>query len=214
MDLKEAMKNRHTVRKYKTTKIPEEIIKKLNSRIEENNKKYNISIKLIINDEKSSKDMKNYLILGGEESIQNLNEKLGYCGCDIMLYAQTLGLNTWWIGSHGNHVAQKLPNKKIIGMIVIGYGENNGNQHNSKKMEQVMEYQGKNIPDWFKNGINAALLAPTAMNKQDFKIIGKGKEVKIICDMGMTKKYKGEDTGLIKYHFELGAGKENFVWVE
>ena len=31
--------------------------------------------------------------------IYGLAVKLGYSSADLMLYAQTLGLNTWWIGA-------------------------------------------------------------------------------------------------------------------
>ena len=39
---------------------------------------------------------------------------------------------------------------------------------------------------------------------------GEGSTVHIDCDNGI---FSGVDTGLVKYHFELGAGKENFEWV-
>ena len=62
---------------------------------------------------------------------------------------------------------------------------------------------------WFKNGVEASLFAPTALNKQDYKIIGTNNRVKIEIDNGI---FTGANKGLIKYHFELGAGKENFEW--
>ena len=57
--------------------------------------------------------------------------------------------------------------------------------------------------------MKAALLAPTALAKQAFTIRGKGNKVSISCDNGI---FTGVDTGLVKYHFELGAGKDNFEW--
>ena len=118
--------------------------------------------------------------MSGKESA-DLNERLGYVGADLMLYAQTLGLNTWWIGGTFSKkaVERKVPNQKVIGIIVVGYGA---------------------------TGVNAALLAPTAFGKQNFSISGKGRKVALKCDTC------GEDLGLVKYHFELGAGKENFEW--
>ena len=52
-------------------------------------------------------------------------------------------------------------------------------------------------------------VTPTALNKQDFILIGNGNKVKIECNNGI---FTGSNVGLIKYHFELGAGNENFEW--
>lgn len=217
MTIKEAMKQRHMVRKYTDKIIPEELVIKLNERIEENNKKFGLSIKLMINNDKAvnsiiklllAKGVKNYIILSGNDS-ENLAEKLGYSSADIMLYAQTLGLNTWYVGGTFNRgVSKYVPGKKVIGIVAIGYGVNNGVAHKSKTIEEVSSYEG-NMPEWFKNGMEASLLAPTALNKQDYKIIGIGNTVKIQIDNGI---FTGANKGLIKYHFELGASKENFTW--
>ena len=217
MTIKEAMKERHMVRKYVDKKIPEDLVSKLNERIEENNKKYDLSIKLMLDNDKAvnsiiklllAKGVKNYIILAGNDT-DDLAEKLGYSSADIMLYAQTLGLNTWYVGGTFNRgVSKYVPNKKVIGIVAIGYGINNGVAHKSKTLEEVSSYDGT-MPEWFKNGILASLLAPTALNKQDFILIGNGNKVKIECNNGI---FTGSNVGLIKYHFELGAGKENFEW--
>ena len=68
------------------------------------------------------------------------------------------------------------------------------------------------IPAWFIDGVNAALLAPTALNKQEFTIKGVGSKVVITANKESI--FSGADIGLVKYHFELGAGKENFSWDE
>lgn len=218
MDFKEAMQKRHMVRKYTDKPLSEELIKKLNERIEINNKNYNLNMKLMINNNKGvssimklimAKGVNNFIILAGD-NVEKLDEKLGYSGADIMLYAQTLGLNTWWVGGTFNRsVSQYVDNKKVTGIIAIGYGQTQGTPHKSKIVEDVSKYSGKIIPAWFVSGVDAALLAPTALNKQDFMIIGNGNKVKIECENGI---FTGSNVGLIKYHFELGAGKENFEW--
>ena len=217
MDLKEAMEQRHMVRKYTDKIISDDLIEKISNRIKENNEKYNINMKLMTNNEEAvsaiiklvlAKGVKNYIILAGDKE-SNLDEKLGYSGCDIILYAQTLGLNTWWVGGTFNRrVSKFVDNKKVIGIIAIGYGQTQGMPHKSKIVEDVSKYNGDS-PEWFLNGIKASLLAPTALNKQDYKIIGNGNKVKIDINNGI---FTGANKGLIKYHFELGAGKENFEW--
>lgn len=217
MTIKEAMEKRHMVRKYIDRKIPDDLVSKLNERIEENNKKYDLAIKLMLNNDKAvnsiiklllAKGVKNYIILAGNDTT-DLAEKLGYSSADIMLYSQTLGLNTWYVGGTFNRgVSKYVPDKKVIGIVAIGYGINNGVAHKCKKLEEVSSYDGI-MPEWFKEGVEASLLAPTALNKQDYKIIGKGNKVKIKIDNGI---FTGANKGLIKYHFELGAGIENFKW--
>ena len=216
--MKEAMKERHTVRKYTDKAIPQEIIKLLNERIAVNNEKYKLAIKLNINDTSAfnaiiklimAKGVKNYFVLAGPDT-PDLDWKLGYCGADLMLYAQTLGLNTWWVGGTFNksRVSAASGENRVIGIIAAGYGTNQGKPHKSKKFEEVVSYNGE-IPAWFQAGVEAALLAPTAMNKQAFMLRGDNNEVDLIYDSGI---FKGVDMGIIKYHFELGAGVENFHW--
>ena len=218
MDLKEAMKKRHMVRKYINKPISDDLINKINERISMNNKKFNLSMKLMVNNNKGvssimklimAKGVNNFIILAGDNSA-NLDERLGYSGADIMLFAQTLGLNTWWDGgTFIRSVSNYVDNKKVTGIIAIGYGETQGVPHKSKIIEDVSKYNGTVIPSWFINGVDGALLAPTALNKQNFMIIGDGNKVKIECDNGI---FTGSNVGLVKYHFELGAGKENFKW--
>lgn len=212
MDFKEAMKKRHVVRRYRDEELDSETVSALKKRVEEDNEKYQVHVKLETEDSSAlnlmgklaSKNAVNYFIMSGKESA-DLNERLGYVGADLMLYAQTLGLNTWWIGGtfSKKNVERKVPNQKVIGIIVVGYGETAGERHKQKDVEEVSSYEGE-TPDWFVAGVNAALLAPTAFGKQNFLISGKGQKVALKCDTC------GEDLGLVKYHFELGAGKENF----
>ena len=218
MDFKEAMQKRHMVRKYTDKPLSDEIIAKINERIELNNKNYNLNMKLMINNSKGvssimklimARGVNNFIILAGDVS-GNLDERLGYSGADIMLYAQTLGLNTWWVGGTFNRsVSRYVDNKKVTGIIAIGYGQTQGVPHKSKNVEDVSKYEGTIIPPWFISGVEGALLAPTALNKQDFMLIGNGNRVKTECRNGI---FTGSNVGLIKYHFELGAGKGNFEW--
>lgn len=214
MDFKEAMKKRHVVRRYRDVELDLETVSLLKKRIEDDNEKYQVHVKLETGDSSAlnlmgkltSRNADNYFIMAGKESA-DLNERLGYVGADLMLYAQTLGLNTWWIGGTFSKKAieGKVPSQKVIGIIVVGYGATAGKQHSQKDVEAVSSYEGE-VPEWFTAGVNAALLAPTAFGRQNFLISGKGRSVALKCDTC------GEDFGLVKYHFELGAGKENFEW--
>ncbi len=220
MTTKEAIKERHMVRQYIDKAIPADIIELLNTRIAENNTKYNLHLTLAVGNSDGiggmakllfSKTVNNYIILAGMDTPE-LDEKLGYCGADLILYAQTLGLNTWWVGGmfNGKGALKNLSNKdvRVNGVIAIGYGKTQGVPHKSKTAAEISKYNG-DAPQWFVDGVNALLYAPTALNKQPYIVKGDGNKVSIFAGDGH---FSGIDLGIGKYHFEVGAGKENFEW--
>ena len=100
----------------------------------------------------------------------------------------------------------------------MGYGQTVGVPHKSKSASEISKYEGSAsgkgsqtaAPEWFTKGVEMALLAPTALNRQDFFITGEGNTVHI---KAANTPYAGANLGLVRYHFELGAGKGNFEWV-
>ena len=221
MTMEEAMRARHTVRRYTDRKIPGEVLASLRERIERRNRESGLSMTLVRENAEAfgpvlrlflAKGVRNYVVLAGRDR-PGLDEDIGCCGADIMLYAQTLGLNSWWVGGtysrkglrkHAAPEAEKIP-----GLIALGCGATQGIPHKSKRPEEVASYSGP-APDWFTRGVEALLLAPTALNKQAFTLRGEGRRVSLTCDSGV---FSGVDLGIGRYHFELGAGKENFEWV-
>lgn len=221
MTIKEAMENRHTVRRYTNRRISSEQADLLFEKVRENNQKYDLNIKLVTENTDAfntaiklilAKGVRNYIVLAGKDAADT-DEKLGYCGADIMLYAQTLGLNTWWVGGMFSRKSVKKAaavnqGDKIVSIIAVGYGAVQGVPHKSKNALEISYYNG-DPPGWFTDGVRAVLLAPTALNKQAFMIKGDGGKVSMTCDNGI---FSSIDLGIGKYHFELGAGKENFNW--
>ncbi len=221
MTIKEAIKERHMVRQYTDKAISTDIMELLNERITENNKKYNLHLALVVGNSDGiggmaklllSKTVNNYIVLAGMDTPE-LDEKLGYCGADLILYTQTLGLNTWWVGGmfNGKGALKNLSDKnvRVNGVIAIGYGQTQGVPHKSKTAAEISEYNGDK-PQWFVDGIDALLYAPTALNKQPYIVKGVGNKISISAGNGH---FSGIDLGIGKYHFEVGAGKENFEWV-
>ena len=98
--------------------------------------------------------------------------------------------------------------EKLCVVIAVGYGLTQGTPHKTKPAEKVT-HAGNGVPDWFKSGVEAALLAPTAMNQQKFVFSLSGNKVTLKAGMGFYTKL---DRGIIKYHFEIGAGTSNFRW--
>lgn len=220
MTIKEAIKERHMVRQYTDKAIPADIVELINARIAENNKKYDLELALAVGNSDGiggmaklllSRTVNNYIVLAGADAPE-LDEKLGYCGADLILYAQTLGLNTWWVGGmfNGKGALKNLNNKevRVNGVIAIGYGRMQGVPHKSKTAAEISEYNG-DAPQWFVDGVDALLYAPTALNKQPYVVKGEGNKVSISAGDGH---FSGIDLGIGKYHFEVGAGRENFEW--
>lgn len=215
MDILQAMQERHSVRAYTDQKIEEEKRQKLDALIRECNVQGGLDIQIRYDDPEgfdskmahygSFRNVNNYIILAGAPS-DSLQEKCGYYGEKIVLEAQRMGLNTCWAALTFNkkNVKKLVPeDKKMVLVIAIGYGENPGTPHKSKTLESFMATKGK-MPDWFRKGAEAALLAPTAVNQQKFKMgIKEGKPVIRIGGMGPYTKI---DLGIVRYHFEAASG--------
>ena len=70
----------------------------------------------------------------------------------------------------------------------------------------------RKTPEWFGRGLKAALLAPTAMNQQRFRFTLLPDDTVRAESRGGS--YSHVDLGIVKYHFQLGAGRESFRWAE
>lgn len=219
-DYMEAMKARHAVRSYSDKPIQESAKQALEAKIEEVNKAGNLHIQLVC-DEPEAFDgfmarygkfsgVRNYIAMIGPKG-DGLSERLGYYGEELVLLAQSLGLNTCWVAMTYKKVKSAFevrPGEKIAVVISLGYGTTQGVAHTSKAASEVSN-AAPGDPAWFTAGVEAALLAPTAMNQQKFRFERDGDKVKATPGSGFYSKI---DLGIAKLHFELGAGKENFTW--
>ena len=228
MTLQEAIEARHSVRAYKNEPLAEDVAKRLEEEIAEVNQKGNLHIQLIRNEPNAFqgtlakygkfRNANNYLVMAGRKA-DDLDERIGYYGEHLVLLAQTLGLNTCWAGLS----YRKIPDTYVLeegevikAYIAIGYGETQGASHKIKAVEQVSN-ASTITPTWFRNGVEAALLAPTAVNQQkfSFEYVGMNnnrhqvRAKKGVSIIGYTQM----DLGIAKYHFEIGAGTNKFEWV-
>lgn len=228
MTLEEAIEARHSVRAYKEQPLAENVVKVLEEKIAVLNREGKLHIQLIQNEPKAFlgtmakygkfRNVGNYIVMAGQKA-DDLDERVGYYGEQLVLLAQTLGLNTCWVGLSyskvsGTYVLDE--GEKIACYIAIGYGETQGVGHKIKTVEQVSNIS--NItPLWFKKGIEAALLAPTAVNQQkfSFEYIGmRNNRHQVRAKRGFSMiGYTKMDLGIAKYHFEIGAGDVDFDWV-
>ena len=100
--------------------------------------------------------------------------------------------------------------EKLCCVIALGYGENEGVPHKSKRIEEVCDVEGE-LPAWFAQGVRCALLAPTAMNQQKFRFTLRDGRVSLRASF---RPYTKVDLGIVRCHFALGAGKGDWQWAE
>lgn len=221
MNLEEAVKTRHSIRQYQNKPLETEVISELQTEIDTCNQESGLHIQLVINEEKAFngfmahygkfEGVSNYIAMIGKTS-HELDEKCGYYGERLVLRAQQLGLNTCWVAMTYSKIKTAFvidQGEKLCVVIALGYGKTQGISHKSKTIQEVTKVNGK-MPDWFKNGVEFALLAPTAMNQQKFLFSLNGNKVTVKSKIGFYTKI---DLGIVKYHFEIGAGKEYFDWI-
>lgn len=220
MEILEAIKIRHSVRSYTDKKIDEDTKDILLNLIEDCNKKGNMNIQLFTDEPEvfnsfmasygKFKNVKNYIAIIGKKG-DDLQERAGYYGEKIVLEATKLGLNSCWVAlTYNKRKGDFIINadEKLCCVISLGYGENQGLKRKTKSIEELSKVEGE-MPDWFKKGMEAVQLAPTAMNQQRYIIELKGNIVTAKALMGMYTKL---DLGIVKYHFEIGAEGEDWKW--
>jgi nitroreductase len=225
MDLTEAIRARHSVRKYTDKPIEAEKTAVIRTAIERINRENGLNIQLVLEEPKAFNGLfittygqfsgvKNYLVVAAPKG-KEWEEKVGYYGEELVILAQTLGLNTCWAGLTYKKIPGTFTLRKedvVHCFIALGYGTTPGVQHPQKPMERFYESDGL-APEWFMAGMEAALLAPTAVNQQKFKFILHSGNVVETRTFFSPWGYTRIDLGIVKYHFETGAGKENFTWM-
>lgn len=222
MELMEAIRRRHSVRQYTDQPIPETVLARLQGETAACNAESGLHIQLVTGEADAFqgilahygrfRGVRNYLALIGPKG-PDLDEKLGYYGERLVLEATRLGLDSCWVAltfRKGKCRCTVAPGEKLVCVIALGYGETHGVPHKSKPLEAVCGAgTGGSLPDWFRAGVEAALLAPTATNQQKFLLTLDGDAVRAESTGGF---YSKVDLGIVKYHFEIGAGRDHFTW--
>ncbi len=221
----EALQSRHSVRKYQDRPLEESAVKAIQDEIKRLNEEGHLRMQLVLNERKAFKgflsygsfsNVSNYVMVVGKKS-ESLEYRAGYYSERLVLFAQSIGLNTCIVGLTYKKVDGAFEigeDEKVVICIAIGYGEPDGYKtHKIKRPDQVSNVT-ESSPEWFKKGVDAALLAPTAVNQQKFYFEfipeNKVKPSKGSSMVGYTK----IDLGIAMYNFEIGAGKENFKWID
>jgi hypothetical protein len=219
----ELLKKRHSVRTFTGRIIDLDLRRKLSAEVDAVNNEGQLSFKLCFDEPEAFGDSKlahygkfsgvtNYVCLAAPKE-RDAAFRVGYYGQRVLLAAQALGLNTCWVGmtfSRSNVDAELERGEKIYAVIAMGYGTTQGKEHRVKAPEKISRDYAT-APEWFRRGVDAALLAPTAMNQQKFRLRYLGdKRVKISTQLGF---YVDIDMGIARRHFEIGAAPVQVEWV-
>ena len=104
--------------------------------------------------------------------------------------------------THGKSTAIIGKDEKEVIIISLGYGVTQGTPHKDKDILKLAKIS-EDDPQWYKDGVRGAMLAPTAVNQQKFFIERVGEEAQITAPKGMLTKV---DLGIVKHDFEYASG--------
>ena len=161
----------------------------------------------------------------GNMDSPDVQEALGYTGEGVILEATALGLATCWVGGffspkRAAAIAKVSPNERVLAVTPVGYPK-----EGSSLQEKAMSRFGRNWqrrplsdlviglkendrPEWMKAALEAARLAPSAMNRQPWRFKVDKEGIVISADSVVNPTMvvsKRLDCGIAMLHIEIGA---------
>jgi nitroreductase len=161
----------------------------------------------------------------GNMDSPDVQEALGYTGEGVILEATALGLATCWVGGFFSSkraaaIAKVSPNERVLAVTPVGYPK-----EGSSLQEKAMSRFGRNWqrrplsdlvtglkendrPEWMKAALEAARLAPSAMNRQPWRFQGDRNSIIVSADSALNPTMvvsKRLDCGIAMLHIEIGG---------
>lgn len=231
-DLAQAAERRCSRRSYLKKPIQPELVLTLEGHIKECNEASGLNIQLMLNNGKAFDGLtksygllsgvQNYIALVGKKADSNLKEKAGYYGEMLVLAAGELGLGTCWVGgtySKKGCLCECAEDETLVAVITLGYvpeerGWKEGFVYRTvrrkHKTGEEMTRATEETPEWFRQGVRLAAMAPSALNAQPVTFhYDKGRVTATVEKMEL---FLPTDLGIAKLHFELGAGSGWWDW--
>ena len=162
------------------------------------------------------KGARNYFLLTGPSGDQDLEEKCGFYGEELVLTAQTMGLATCWVGGTYDKkccAARLAPEEELVCVIAVGspaHPESPAAGRPLKPLEELAP-ESENVPDWFQAGMEAVRRAPSAMNRQGYRFACRP-DGAVRVRLSGTGSFALVDLGIAKRHFDLGAHGGEWTW--
>jgi len=162
-------------------------------------------------------------VVGNTESVHS-EERAGYTGEAIVLEAVAMGLHTCWVGGlFRPDVAARLADvherEKVLSVIPIGHAPRDwsfeerlmtgfGRTHKRKPLSKLLkEGEDERLSSWAREAIEAARLAPSAVNRQPwrFRIAEDTLTISVDDTKLLHTISKRLDCGIAMLHIELAA---------
>ena len=221
----ETIRERHSVREYDGKPLSRAEFDALIAVVEECARESGLGIQLVDNNPevfsviarfgliRGCRTHVAFVVDGAKAGDVAADEAIGYWGQKIVLAAQDMGLNTCWCAlcSRKKSRAVVAPGKKIRLIIAVGHGKTRGFSRKTKSVEALSSVECAKAPAWFAAAMEAAQLAPTAMNNQNFKItlLSDGKTVRIDAPQSGLNVI---DEGIVRCNFEIAANEAGADW--
>jgi nitroreductase len=170
------------------------------------------------------KDPPAYMVMIGNTSDPNYEEKTGYVGEALILEAVSMGLATCWIGGFFNPktVEKQIelsPQEKIMAVSPVGFPAQHrtfeervlaGVTRSFRRMPVKQFISGikqSRQPDWMADALEAVRVAPSALNRQPWRLHIESNWVifsaaNSIFNSNISKRL---DCGIAMLHFEIAA---------
>jgi len=154
----------------------------------------------------------------------HIQEKVGYLGEGIILEATAKDLATCWVGGFFRpKVAASIvgtgENERVLAVTPVGYAIEDfspqenimtgfGRSHRRKRLaELVTGLEQVEWPHWMKSALEAATLAPSAINRQPWRFYVEPDSITVSVyvsrlDFGISKRL---DCGIAMLHIEVAA---------
>ena len=160
----------------------------------------------------------------GDMRAPSVQEKVGYTGEGVILEATTLGLNTCWVGGFFKpetvaSLVEIKDNERVLAVTPVGYASRSesfaerlmtgfGLSHRRLPLSKLVSgWRVDNLPEWAKVSLEAARLAPSAVNRQPwgFDVDNEGITVSVRTTGPEFTVSKRLDCGIAMLHIEVAA---------
>lgn len=224
----ETIRERHSVREYDGKPLTQDKFDALGAVVEECARESGLDIQLVGDNPEVFNVIARFGLIrrcfthvafvvddgkAGDATRVAVDEALGYWGQKIVLAAQDMGLNTCWCAlcSRKKSHAVVASGKKVRLVIAVGHGKTQGFSRKTKSVEALSFVECVKGLAWFAEAMEAAQLAPTAMNNQNFKItlLSDGKTVRIDAPKSGLNVI---DEGIVRCNFEIAANESGADW--
>ena len=232
----QAIFERRSRRQFTAEPISKDIINSLNGFSSELNGSFD-GVKIILIMEKAEEIFRGavgsygkikgapaYAAFIGDNRDINVQEKIGYAGESLILEATTLGLSTCWVGGffRPEIVARQiniLDSESVLAVSPLGYVKEKYSFEEKMMSKMVASHKRKDInelcdglpqekwPGWVEAALEAARLAPSAVNRQPWRFTVDKNAIKVSVDNlkhshNISKRL---DCGISMLHLEVGA---------